>query len=133
MKKYKLLIAAAAVAVGVAGAGLLPNAVTAKAGSSEVYIASSTSIDDTSVNSGDFLATGKVAAENGKAKLMSPVFFFLRKSQVKILVNGKSVDFCFEKNMKNTDMSDFMPSFDFDGQAENGIAVVINSKEYKCG
>ena len=34
--------------------------------------------------------------------------------------------------MKNTDMSDFMPSFDFDGQAENGIAVVINSKEYKC-
>ena len=29
-------------------------------------------------------------------------------------------------------MSDFMPSFDFDGQAENGIAVVINSKEYKC-
>ena len=63
---------------------------------------------------------------------LSPVFFFLRKSQVKILVNGKSVDFCYEKNMKNTDMSDFMPSFDFDGQTENGIAVVINSKEYKC-
>ena len=36
------------------------------------------------------------------------------------------------ENMKNTDMSDFMPSFDFDSQAENGIAVVINSKEYKC-
>lgn len=75
MKKYKLLIAAAAVAVGVAGAELLPNAVTAKAGSSEVYIASSTSIDDTSINSGDFLTTGKVAAENGKANSI----LFLKK------------------------------------------------------
>ncbi len=74
----------------------------------------------------------KFEVENGKARLMSPVFFFLRKSQIKVLNNGKAVDFSFEKNMKNTDLTDFMPSFDVDEMAENNFSIVVNSKEYKC-
>ena len=73
----------------------------------------------------------KFSVENGRAKLMSPVFFFLKKSQVKVFNNGKAVEFVFEKNMKNTDVADFMPSFNLDAQAENNVTVVINSKEYK--
>ena len=73
----------------------------------------------------------KLSVENGRAKLMSPVFFFLKKSQVKVFNNGKAVEFVFEKNMKNTDVADFMPSFYLDAQAENNVTVVINSKEYK--
>lgn len=73
----------------------------------------------------------KLSIENGRAKLMSPVFFFLKKSQVKVFNNGKAVEFVFEKNMKNTDVADFMPSFYLDAQAENNVTVVINSKEYK--
>lgn len=63
---------------------------------------------------------------------MSPAFFFLRKGQVKVLNNGKAVDFSFERNMKNTDMTDFMPSFDIDENAENNFIIVVNSKEYSC-
>lgn len=127
MKKYKLLIAAAAVAVGVAGAGLLPNAVTAKAGSSEVYIASSTSIDDTSINSGDFLTTGKVAAENGKAK------FNTLSEKEKLTTKTKVFNL---KEYGVTTLLDFSSTLNFSSFAENGnfsMAFGLNNLKNETG
>lgn len=127
MKKYKLLIAAAAVAVGVAGAGLLPNAVTAKAGSSEVYIASSTSIDDTSINSGDFLTTGKVAAENGKAK------FNTLSEKEKLTTKTKAFNL---KEYGVTTLLDFSSTLNFSSLAENGnfsMAFGLNNLKNETG
>lgn len=127
MKKYKLLIAAAAVAVGVAGAGLLPNAVTAKAGSSEVYIASSTSIDDTSINSGDFLTTGKVAAENGKAK------FNTLSEKEKLTTKTKAFNL---KEYGVTTLLDFSSTLNFSSFAENGnfsMAFGLNNLKNETG
>ena len=127
VKKYKLLIAAAAVAVGVAGAGLLPNAVTAKAGSSEVYIASSTSIDDTSINSGDFLTTGKVAAENGKAK------FNTLSEKEKLTTKTKAFNL---KEYGVTTLLDFSSTLNFSSFAENGnfsMAFGLNNLKNETG
>lgn len=127
MKKYKLLIAAAAVAVGVAGAELLPNAVTAKAGSSEVYIASSTSIDDTSINSGDFLTTGKVAAENGKAK------FNTLSEKEKLTTKTKAFNL---KECGVTTLLDFSSRLNFSSFAENGnfsMAFGLNNLKNETG
>ena len=127
MKKYKLLIAAAAVAVGVAGAELLPNAVTAKAGSSEVYIASSTSIDDTSINSGDFLTTGKVAAENGKAK------FNTLSEKEKLTTKTKAFNL---KEYGVTTMLDFSSTLNFSSFAEDGnfsMAFGLNNLKNETG
>lgn len=127
MKKYKLLIAAAAVAVGVAGAGLLPNAVTAKAGSSEVYIASSTSIDDTSINSGDFLSTGKVAAENGKAK------FNTLSEKEKLTTKTKAFNL---KEYGVTTLLDFSSTLNFSSFAEDGnfsMAFGLNNLKNETG
>lgn len=127
MKKYKLLIAAAAVAVGVAGAGLLPNAVTAKAGSSEVYIASSTSIDDTSINSGDFLTTGKVAAENGKAR------FNTLSEKEKLTTKTKAFNL---KEYGVTTLLDFSSTLNFSSFAENGnfsMAFGLNNLKNETG
>lgn len=127
MKKYKLLIAAAAVAVGVAGAGLLPNAVTAKAGSSEVYIASSTSIDDTSIISGDFLTTGKVAAENGKAK------FNTLSEKEKLTTKTKAFNL---KEYGVTTLLDFSSTLNFSSFAEDGnfsMAFGLNNLKNETG
>lgn len=127
VKKYKLLIAAAAVAVGVAGAGLLPNAVTAKAGSSEVYIASSTSIDDTSINSGDYLTTGKVAAENGKAK------FNTLSEKEKLTTKTKAFNL---KEYGVTTLLDFSSTLNFSSFAEDGnfsMAFGLNNLKNETG
>ena len=127
VKKYKLLIAAAAVAVGVAGAELLPNAVTAKAGSSEVYIASSTSIDDTSINSGDFLTTGKVAAENGKAK------FNTLSEKEKLTTKTKAFNL---KEYGVTTLLDFSSTLNFSSFAEDGnfsMAFGLNNLKNETG
>ena len=127
VKKYKLLIAAAAVAVGVAGAGLLPNAVTAKAGSSEVYIASSTSIDDTSIISGDFLTTGKVAAENGKAK------FNTLSEKEKLTTKTKAFNL---KEYGVTTLLDFSSTLNFSSFAEDGnfsMAFGLNNLKNETG
>ena len=74
----------------------------------------------------------KLSVKDGRARLMSPIFFFLRKNSVKLMINGKETDFSFEKNMKNTNVLDFMPSFDIDEQSETDIKVIINSREYRC-
>lgn len=71
IKKSKILIAAAALAVGVAGAGLPISATVAQAGLSGTQVVSSASIGTTTINEGDFFVTGKVTAENGVAKFDS--------------------------------------------------------------
>ena len=120
MKKSKLLIAAVVLAAGVIGVGMLPDAVTAKAGSSEVYIISSTSIDATSINSGDFSITGKVAAENGKAK------FNALSEKEKLTTKTKAFNLK-EYGVKTLNFSSF---------AENGnfsIAFGLNSLRSETG
>lgn len=74
----------------------------------------------------------KLNVKDGRARLMSPIFFFLRKEQITLKNNGEKIGFNFKKDMKNTELSDFMPSFDFDEQAENNITVIINTLEYRC-
>ena len=67
--------------------------------------------------------------KDGRASLVSPIFLFLRKEQITVLNNGREIDFDLEKNMKNTDILDFMPSFDYGEQ--NEISVIVNTKEYR--
>ena len=127
MKKSKLLIAAAALAAGVIGVGMLPDAVTAKAGSSEVYIVSSTSIDATSINSGDFSITGKVAAENGKAK------FNALSEKEKLTTKTKAFNL---KEYGVKTLLDFSSTLNFSSFAENGnfsIAFGLNSLRSETG
>ncbi len=76
--------------------------------------------------------TIKLEIQNSRARLMSPAFFFLRKGQVKLFNNEKTIELRFEKNIKNTDVTEFMPSFCFDEKDENNFTVVVNSKKYKC-
>ena len=127
MKKSKLLIAAAALAAGVIGVGMLPDAVTAKAGSSEVYIVSSTSIDATSINSGDFSITGKVAAENGKAK------FNALSEKEKLTTKTKAFNL---KEYGVKTLLDLSSTLNFSSFAENGnfsIAFGLNSLRSETG
>ncbi len=127
MKKSKLLIAAVVLAAGVIGVGMLPDAVTAKAGSSEVYIISSTSIDATSINSGDFSITGKVAAENGKAK------FNALSEKEKLTTKTKAFNL---KEYGVKTLLDFSSTLNFSSFAENGnfsIAFGLNSLRSETG
>ena len=61
--------------------------------------------------------------------LVSPVFFFLKKEQVRLFSGEKEIPLDFEKNMRNDDLLDFMPSFEAD---EGSYTVKINSIEYPC-
>ena len=127
MKKSKLLIAAAVLAAGVIGVGMLPDAVTAKAGSSKVYIISSTSIDATSINSGDFSITGKVVAEDGKAK------FNALSEKEKLTTKTKAFNL---KEYGVKTLLDFSSTFNFSSFAENGnfsIAFGLNSLRNETG
>lgn len=127
VKKSKLLIAAVVLAAGVIGVGMLPDAVTAKAGSSEVYIISSTSIDATSINSGDFSITGKVAAENGKAK------FNALSEKEKLTTKTKAFNL---KEYGVKTLLDFSSTLNFSSFAENGnfsIAFGLNSLRSETG
>lgn len=127
MKKSKLLIAAAVLAAGVIGVGMLPDAVTAKAGSSKVYIISSTSIDATSINSGDFSITGKVVAEDGKAK------FNALSEKEKLTTKTKAFNL---KEYGVKTLLDFSSTFTFSSFAENGnfsVAFGLNFLRNETG
>ncbi len=127
MKKSKLLIAAVVLAAGVIGVGMLPDAVTAKAGSSKVYIISSTSIDATSINSGDFSITGKVAAENGKAK------FNTLSEKEKLTTKTKAFNL---KEYGVTTLLDFSSTLNFSSFAEDGnfsMAFGLNNLKNETG
>ncbi|MGN0549755.1 MAG: glycosyltransferase family A protein [Acutalibacteraceae bacterium] len=71
----------------------------------------------------------KIAVKDSKARLVSPVFFFLKKEQVRLFSGEKEIPLDFEKNMRNDDLLDFMPSFEAD---EGSYTVKINSIEYPC-
>ena len=71
----------------------------------------------------------KIAVKDSKAMLVSPVFFFLKKEQVRLFSGEKEIPLDFEKNMRNDDLLDFMPSFEAD---EGSYTVKINSIEYPC-
>ena len=71
----------------------------------------------------------KIAVKDSKARLVSPVFFFLKKDNVR-LFNGKNeIPLDFKKDMRNDDPLDFMPSFEAD---EGSYTVKINSIGYPC-
>ena len=71
----------------------------------------------------------RIAVKDSKARLVSPVFFFLKKEQVRLFSGEKEIPLDFEKNMRNDDLLDFMPSFESD---EGSYTVKINSIEYPC-
>lgn len=71
----------------------------------------------------------KIAVKDSKAMLVSPVFFFLKKEQVRLFSGEKEIPLDFEKNMRNDDLLDFMPSFEAD---EGSYTVKINSIGYPC-
>lgn len=71
----------------------------------------------------------KITVKDSKARLVSPVFFFLKKEQVRLFSGEKEIPLDFEKNMRNDDLLDFMPSFEAD---EGSYTVKINSIEYPC-
>lgn len=71
----------------------------------------------------------KIAVKDSRAMLVSPVFFFLKKEQVRLFSGEKEIPLDFEKNMRNDDLLDFMPSFEAD---EGSYTVKINSIEYPC-
>lgn len=71
----------------------------------------------------------KIAVKDSRAMLVSPVFFFLKKEQVRLFSGEKEIPLDFEKNMRNDDLLDFMPSFESD---EGSYTVKINSIEYPC-
>ena len=78
---------------------------------------------------------GSIKAEtdaDGKTRLMSPVFFFLNKNQIRIMCNGKDVDFTLSRDRKNADPLDFMPRFKLSDGEGNSLKVIINTKEYSC-
>ena len=71
----------------------------------------------------------KIAVKDSKAMLVSSVFFFLKKEQVRLFSGEKEIPLDFEKNMRNDDLLDFMPGFEAD---EGSYTVKINSIEYPC-
>ena len=71
----------------------------------------------------------KITVKDSKARLVSTVFFFLKKEQVRLFSGEKEIPLDFEKNMRNDDLLDFMPGFEAD---EGSYTVKINSIEYPC-
>lgn len=71
----------------------------------------------------------KITVKASRARLVSPVFFLLKKEQVRLFSGEKEIPLDFKKNMRNDDLLDFMPSFEAD---EGSYTVKINSIEYPC-
>ena len=71
----------------------------------------------------------RIAVKDSKARLVSPVFFFLKKENVR-LFNGKNeIPLDLKKDMRSDDPLDFMPGFEAD---EGSYTVKINSIGYPC-
>lgn len=71
----------------------------------------------------------KIAVKDSKARLVSPVFFFLKKDNVRLFSGENEIPLDFKKDMRNDDPLDFMPSFEAD---EGSYTVKINSIGYPC-
>lgn len=128
VKKSKLLIAAAALAV-CASALFAPTSAREKAsaGSSKTYVMSANSIGKTSVNSGDLFVTGKISVEDGKIK-------FNEESEIET-VSTKTKAF----NLKEygiTTLLDFSSTFNFASMNQNGefaVAFGLNNLDGEVG
>lgn len=71
----------------------------------------------------------RIAVKDSKARLVSPVFFFLKKENVRLFSGENEIPLDFKKDMRNDDPLDFMPSFEAD---EGSYTVKINSIGYPC-
>lgn len=71
----------------------------------------------------------KIAVKDSKARLVSPVFFFLKKDNVRLFNGENEIPLDFKKDMRSDDPLDFMPSFESD---EGSYTVKINSIGYPC-
>ena len=71
----------------------------------------------------------RIAVKDSKARLVSPVFFFLKKENVRLFNGENEISLDFKKDMRSDDPLDFMPSFEAD---EGSYTVKINSIGYPC-
>ena len=71
----------------------------------------------------------RIAVKDSKARLVSPVFFFLKKDNVRLFNGENEIPLDFKKDMRSDDPLDFMPSFESD---EGSYTVKINSIGYPC-
>ena len=71
----------------------------------------------------------RIAVKDSKARLVSPVFFFLKKDNVRLFSGENEIPLDFKKDMRSDDPLDFMPSFEAD---EGSYTVKINSIGYPC-
>ena len=71
----------------------------------------------------------RIAVKDSKARLVSPVFFFLKKENVRLFSGENEIPLDFKKDMRSDDPLDFMPSFEAD---EGSYTVKINSIGYPC-
>ena len=71
----------------------------------------------------------KIAIKDSKARLVSPVFFFLKKENVRLFNGENEISLDFKKDMRSDDPLDFMPCFEAD---EGSYTVKINSIGYPC-
>lgn len=121
VKKSKFLIAATVLAA-CAAAFCMPCArYGAEAGSSKSYIVSSTTIDATSINSGDVSVSGKVGVENGK------ILFNTESDKEKITTKTKAFNL---KEYGVATLFDFTSTFNFSSFEEGGsfsMAFGLNS------
>ncbi len=72
----------------------------------------------------------EIKADGTRARLMSPVFFFLAESSVKLLKNGENVRLDFKKDVKSDDVLEFMPEFEAD-TLEGEYELFINGIKYE--
>ena len=71
----------------------------------------------------------RIAVKYSKARLVSPVFFFLKKDNVRLFNGENEIPLDFKKDMRSDDPLDFMPGFEAD---EGSYTVKINSIGYPC-
>lgn len=71
----------------------------------------------------------RIAVKDSKARLVSPVFFLLKKENVRLFSGENEIPLDFKKDMRSDDPLDFMPSFEAD---EGSYTVKINSIGYPC-
>ena len=127
VRKSKFLAAAALLAAGTAAFCFPRGTYGAEAGSSKSYIVSSTTVDATSINSGDLSISGKVGVDNGK------ILFNTESDKEKLTTKTKAFNL---KEYGVTTLFDFKSTFKFSSFAEGGsfsIAFGLNSLRSDVG
>lgn len=71
----------------------------------------------------------RIAVKDSKARLVSPVFFFLKKDNVRLFNGENEIPLDFKKDIRSDDPLDLMPGFEAD---EGSYTVKINSIVYPC-